>query len=119
MGQFQRLHSDLFQWPLGFDDSNFDGKPPYIAVNFTVGNVRSHDGPMRILEGTHHATSLPPRWDEEPPEALVAAIAPLPPGCALIRDVRTWHSGTPNLGPRTRYLPSCEYTPPEYLDAVR
>ena len=47
------------------------------------------------------------------------AIAPLPPGCALIRDVRTWHSGTPNLGALTRYLPSCEYCPPEYLDVMR
>ena len=70
---------------------------------------------MRIIAGTQHmkcALAL------EPSGAAHAGLAPLTAGCAVIRDVRTWHSGTPNLGPCTRFMPSCEYAPEEYLEVL-
>ena len=118
--QGQQLHSDLFNWPEAADDANFGGRPPFISVNFAVRPIYDRDGPIRILPGTHrwsdgdaHSNEL---WAELP---LQAGLAPLPTGTAILRDVRTWHGGTPNLGRLSRYLPSCEYVPPEYLDVLR
>merc|ERR1719291_1609937 len=35
---------------------------------------------------------------------------------ALVRDVRVWHGGCPNLCGEARYLPSLDVTSPEYDD---
>ncbi len=114
----QYLHSDLFGWPEAGDDSKFGGRCPFLSVNFTVRPVYARDGPMRMLPGTHRnrgSKELP--W-RDTQSARCAGVAPLPAGAAIFRDVRTWHSGTPNLGPRTRYLPSCEYVPHAYLELL-
>jgi len=114
VSEYQSLHSDLFSWPTAQSDEKFGGRPPFIAVNFTVHDIAAHHGPMRIVPGTQHSTI-----SCEPSQALHCALAPLPSGCAIIRDVRTWHSGTPNLGPRTRFLPCCEYVPAAYLKVLQ
>ena len=114
----QALHSDLFSWPEASDDSNFGGRPPFISVNFTVKPIYARDGPIRMLPGTHrHTWNQEVAW-ENLPSLQTAGLAPLMPGAAIIRDVRTWHGGTPNLGWQSRYLPSCEYVPPQYLDVL-
>jgi len=30
-------------------------------------------------------------------------------GCAILRDNRTWHAGTPNIASEPRFLPNCEF----------
>merc|ERR1712014_85481 len=40
-------------------------------------------------------------------------MSPAPPGTAVIRDVRAWHAGTPNLTVVDRPLPNCEFLSPE------
>ena len=112
--QAQYLHSDFFIWPEAAEESNFVGRPPFFSVNFAVSHINARDGPLRILPGTHRCSAE--ACPEESPGAWTAGLAPLAPGVAIIRDVRTWHSGTPNLGPRTRYLPSLEFVPQAYLD---
>ena len=44
----------------------------------------------------------------------LSVSAPAPAGCALIRDVRTWHGGTPNLSKDVRAIPSAGFLPPWY-----
>lgn len=41
-------------------------------------------------------------------------LCPVPAGTAIVRDVRTLHSGTPNLATRTRFLPSVEFVSADY-----
>ena len=36
-----------------------------------------------------------PSLENEPRWMKLAVTAPAPAGCAMIRDVRTWHGGTP------------------------
>ena len=42
------------------------------------------------------------------PSNGTVALQPTKAGAAVIRDLRVWHSGTPNLGKSTRFLPNVE-----------
>merc|ERR1712232_1321357 len=42
------------------------------------------------------------------PAWLASRIFPLEPGDVLVRDVRVWHGGCPNLSQEARYLPGIE-----------
>lgn len=112
--EMQFLHSDLGGWPDAYAD--FDGHPPFISVNFVIRPVDALDGPLRIVPGTHLRRDAPPWRDET--YALQNGLAPLRPGTAILRDVRAWHSGTPNLGSWTRHLPSCEFVPQAYVNLL-
>lgn len=37
-------------------------------------------------------------------------------GIALIRDVRAWHGGTPNLSDQVRAIPNVEYYAPWFVE---
>merc|ERR1712205_115189 len=39
-------------------------------------------------------------------------MCPADPGTAVIRDIRAWHAGTPNLMTKDRPLPNCEFISP-------
>lgn len=104
----QQLHSDIQV------KKSLDVKlpPPYVCVNFTVQPLTEHNGPMRIAPGTQLL-----RGDVSPATARKygnARLCPMPAGAAIVRDVRTLHSGTPNLTEKTRYLPSVEFASAEY-----
>ncbi|CAK0794707.1 unnamed protein product, partial [Prorocentrum cordatum] len=104
---YQDLHRDL-----NAPGSHDRPEPPVVTVNFTVGPLTWENGPMRIIPGTHR---LPPGRFSPPPDReenedwKLLTLSPLPAGCAIVRDNRTWHAGTPNLSARPRFLPNLEY----------
>eukprot|EP00747_Dinoflagellata_sp_TGD_P099470 gnl/TRDRNA2_/TRDRNA2_167756_c0_seq1.p1 gnl/TRDRNA2_/TRDRNA2_167756_c0~~gnl/TRDRNA2_/TRDRNA2_167756_c0_seq1.p1 ORF type:complete len:699 (+),score=59.72 gnl/TRDRNA2_/TRDRNA2_167756_c0_seq1:83-2179(+) len=98
-------------------------RPPVVAVNFAVQPLTRWNGPMRIvtwedMESFYHEhQSGPPSLSQELhncPEWLASRIFPLEAGDALVRDVRIWHGGCPNLSGEARYLPCVEVSSPEY-----
>lgn len=107
---YQALHSDLGapRVPASLRGSH---PPPKVAVNFSVQPVTMENGPMRIVPGHKVLTGsrdMPPPFPLEPEEMRQSKVCPLPPGAAIVRDLRVWHAGTPNLSSATRFLPNVE-----------
>ncbi|CAE7265809.1 kanJ [Symbiodinium natans] len=103
--EYQRLHSDA-----GGLDTNM--LPPFLSVNFTVCDLTPFNGPTRHVPGTMRTDPWGvPCVQLENPRFLLSTVAPLEAGAAIIRDIRAWHGGTPNVTEVPRYLPSIEYEP--------
>lgn len=99
----QELHSDIH---IGLS-LNRGLPPPMVSVNFCVQDITEMNGAMRIVPGTQTIGGIKGAYD---PRALESfRLCPVNAGAAIIRDVRVLHSGTPNLTPKPRYLPSVEY----------
>ncbi|CAE7643809.1 unnamed protein product, partial [Symbiodinium sp. CCMP2456] len=102
---YQRLHSDV-------GDLDANPLPRFLSVNFTVCDITAFNGPTRHVPGTMHKDPRKvPCVGLETPRFLLSTVAPLQAGAAIIRDVRAWHGGTPNVTEVPRYLPSIEYEP--------
>merc|ERR1711870_150443 len=75
------------------------------------------NGPTRIIPGTQLLrgelpTEIPSDWER-------SCLCPLPVGSAIVRDVRTLHSGTRNLTTTTRFLPSVEFVSADFRSTNR
>jgi len=113
---WQALHDDLAHVPNARDHPF----PPMVSVSFVVDadGLTWENGPVRIIPGTHWdkpgqgSRNTPPSWDEEPEEYWTSTLCPLSCGTAIIRDMRCWHGGTPNVSHQIRYLPAVEYAAP-------
>jgi hypothetical protein len=46
----------------------------------------------------------------------LSTVCPAPAGSVLIRDIRAWHGGTPNLSDAVRAIPNVEYFAPWYRE---
>ncbi len=46
----------------------------------------------------------------------LSTVCPAPAGSVLMRDVRAWHGGTPNLSNEVRALPNAEFFAPWYRE---
>jgi hypothetical protein len=112
--EHQFLHSDVGSCKL---ESKI---APWIAVNFFIDTQTPFNGPMRIVPGTQHSCmwQAPPPC-KEPIDMLLSTICPVDAGAALIRDLRCWHGGTPNISSAIRSLPSVEYVAPSVLHEHR
>lgn len=124
--EFQKIHSDMRPaCPLAphlGDQSkgpiHARETPPLISVNFCTDALHRWNGPMRIVgypEMMKFVGNNPkmdaPKLEEElekVPDWLAMKIFPLEPGDALIRDIRVWHGGCPNLSGVDRFLPGLE-----------
>lgn len=60
-----------------------------------------------MLDG-HYIPDVP----HEPEHWFFSTMCPGPAGTAVIRDIRTWHAGTPNITTKDRALPNCEFLAP-------
>lgn len=67
------------------------------------------NGATRMIPGTQHSHDVIPTPEEEPTWMKLSIACPVPAGAALIRDLRCWHSGTPNLSEYVRALPGQKY----------
>ena len=45
-----------------------------------------------------------------------STVCPAPAGSVLIRDVRAWHGGTPNLADEVRAIPNAEFMAPWFRE---
>jgi hypothetical protein len=108
----QNLHADA--WFKGCETLD---EVPRIAVNYLVEDQTPFNGPLRVVPGTHRKdVHLAPTVDFESEESILSTMCPLPAGTALVRDLRTWHGGTPNLSTSHRAMPNAEFTAPSLID---
>ena len=127
---YQRLHSDVRDWvddtqsPFSaFHDPHGhmtirDLPCPYVCVNFLPQDVTRLNGPTRQIPGTQHSREPIPSLTEEPEWMRLSTVCPAPAGSILIRDVRAWHGGTPNLSDATRSIPNLEFYAPWFSEPV-
>ena len=109
----QAIHSDV---QVRRDDDVWL-PPPFLSINFTVHEVTGMNGPIRLIPGTQLERGCVP--DQIPDRWLRSRLCPVPPGAAIIRDVRTLHGGTRNLTQITRYLPSVEFASADFRSTNR
>lgn len=119
---FQWLHSDWTSATVGalreqdggeaWDPQHCRCIPPLLCINFCLQPLTRWNGAMRIVpwaDMRRHWSNFAPTFEEEVhewPSWLLAKVFPANVGDALIRDVRVWHGGTPNLSGEVRFLPS-------------
>ena len=48
----------------------------------------------------------------------LSTVCPAPAGSVLIRDVRAWHGGTPNLSDEVRAIPNVEFYAPWFREKL-
>lgn len=127
---YQVLHSDM-QDRIDLDQGSFgsfkdprgsltyrDLPCPYIACNFLMVDSTPLNGPTRQIPGTQHSRHAIPKLDEEPEWMRLSTVCPAPAGSALIRDVRAWHGGTPNLTDQIRAIPNAEFFAPWFREPL-
>ena len=127
---YQRLHSDVRDYT-NDKDSPFsafsdprglltirDLPCPYICVNFLPQELTRLNGPTRQIPGTQHSREPIPSLLDEPEWMRLSTVCPAPAGSILVRDVRAWHGGTPNLSQTTRSLPNLEFYAPWFRESI-
>lgn len=115
--EYQRLHADIDDRPGGFFDPRGittirDLPCPVICCNFLPQDFTKINGPTRQIPGTQHSREKIPELAEEPLWMKYSTVCPAPAGSVLIRDLRTWHGGTPNLTDEMRAIPNCIFLAP-------
>lgn len=127
---YQRLHADVRDWvdggstpfsafhdPRGFMSIR-DLPCPYVCVNFLPQEVTRLNGPTRQIPGTQHSREPIPGLDEEPEWMRLSTVCPLPAGSIMVRDVRAWHGGTPNVSDEVRSIPNLEFYAPWFREPI-
>ena len=127
---YQPLHSDVRDWAPGgqtpfsaFYDPRGqltirDLPCPYICVNFLPQDVTPFNGPTRQIPGTQHTRGPIPTLEDEPEWMRLSTVCPAPAGAIMIRDVRAWHGGTPNISDAIRFIPNLEFYAPWFREPM-
>lgn len=117
--EYQPLHSDIGDRKGGFIDPRSlltirDLPCPVVCCNFLAQDFTKLNGPTRQIPGTQHSHEKIPTLDEEPLWMKYSTVCPVPAGSVLIRDIRAWHGGTPNLSEDMRAIPNAIFLAPWY-----
>ena len=127
---YQPLHSDVQDWRAGgktpfsaFHDPRGqltirDLPCPYVCVNVLPQDVTRLNGPTRQIPGTQHSRARIPSLADEPEWMRLSTVCPAPAGAIMVRDVRAWHGGTPNLSDHMRAIPNLEFYAPWFREPV-
>lgn len=127
---YQPLHSDIRDWSdarktpfSAFHDPEGrmtirDLPCPYVCVNFLPQDVTRLNGPTRQIPGTQRSHVRIPSLEEEPERMRLSTVCPAPAGAIMVRDVRAWHGGTPNLSDHLRAIPNLEFYAPWFREPV-
>ena len=122
--EYQSLHSDMGERFSAFADprgvlSYRDLPCPYICCNYLMVDFTRTNGAIRQIPGTQHSLQPIPLFEEEPEWMKLSTVCPAPAGSVLIRDVRAWHGGTPNVSDEGRAIPNAEFFAPWYREPAR
>jgi len=128
--EYQPLHSDVNDWvdakrspfssfydPRGLVSLR-DLPAPYVCVNFLPQEVTRLNGPTRQIPGTQNSRNPIPRLVDEPKWMRLSTVCPAPAGAIMIRDVRAWHGGTPNVSDAIRSIPNLEFYAPWFHEPM-
>ena len=101
----QNLHMDTGHlWP----NLNPSHPTSSVVVNIPMIDVTEERGAIELWPGTHLAGDVSPRLDEVTEEAQRKVRPPVrgttKKGDVLIRDMRLWHRGAPNLSDMHRHM---------------
>ncbi len=127
---YQRLHADTRDWvdarttpfnayhdPRGLSSIR-DLPCPSVCVNFLPQDVTRLNGPTRQIPGTQNTRAPIPGLADEPEWMRLSTVCPAPAGAVMIRDVRAWHGGTPNVSDSTRAIPNLEFYAPWFREPI-
>jgi ectoine hydroxylase-related dioxygenase (phytanoyl-CoA dioxygenase family) len=127
---YQPLHSDVSDW---FNESMSrfsafhdprgkltirDLPCPYVCVNFLPQDVTKLNGPTRQIPGTQHSREPITSLEDEPEWMRLSTVCPAPAGAIMVRDVRAWHGGTPNVSDAMRAIPNLEFYAPWFHEPI-
>lgn len=127
---YQPLHADVRDWQSAsatpfsaFHDprgqvSIRDLPCPYVCVNFLPQDVTALNGPTRQIPGTQHSRAPIPGLKDEPEWMRLSTVCPAPAGAVMVRDVRAWHGGTPNVSDAIRSIPNLEFYAPWFREPI-
>jgi ectoine hydroxylase-related dioxygenase (phytanoyl-CoA dioxygenase family) len=127
---YQPLHSDVSDWYSdtttrfsSFHDpdglvSIRDLPCPYVCVNFLPQGITCLNGPTRQIPGTQRSRVPIPSLEDEPEWMRLSTVCPAAAGSIMIRDVRAWHGGTPNLSDSMRAIPNLEFYAPWFREPM-
>lgn len=113
--EYQGLHSDNMwsELPDPFGHINMRDLPvPVLTINFPMIDLTFENGPIRQIPGSQRWRAPIPSLADEPDWMKLSTVCPAPAGCAVLRDIRAWHGGTPNLSRDVRAMPNVEYYAP-------
>ena len=128
--EYQPLHSDVRDWQANtttpfsaFHDPRGqltvrDLPCPYVCVNFLPQDVTRLNGPTRQIPGTQHSRVPIPTLADEPEWMRLSTVCSAPAGSVMIRDVRAWHGGTPNISHAMRAIPNLEFYAPWFREPI-
>lgn len=111
--EYQALHRDLGPNVGDFQDTTgrlevWDLPPFAVTCNFPMVDFDYLNGPIRQIPGTQNSRDPPPSPAEEPEWMRLSTVQPLGAGGVIIRDLRAYHGGTPNLSETVRAIPNVE-----------
>ena len=127
---YQRLHSDVRDFVAASETpfSSFidptgrmtirDLPTPYVCVNFLPQEITRLNGPTRQIPGTQNSREPIPSLEHEPEWMRLSTVCPAPAGAVMVRDVRAWHGGTPNLSDEIRSIPNLEFYAPWFHEPI-
>jgi ectoine hydroxylase-related dioxygenase (phytanoyl-CoA dioxygenase family) len=92
---------------------------PFVSCNFLISDATTINGPTRQVPGTQQTQTPIPTLENEPEWMRLSTVCPAPAGSVMIRDVRAWHGGTPNLSNEVRAIPNVEFYAPWYRSPIR
>jgi hypothetical protein len=127
---YQPLHADVSDWHndsisrfSSFHDPRGqltirDLPCPYVCVNFLPQDVTRLNGPTRQIPGTQHSRVPIPNLEDEPEWMRLSTVCPAPSGAIMVRDVRAWHGGTPNVSDAMRAIPNLEFYAPWFREPM-
>lgn len=113
--EYQGLHSDNMwsELPDPFGHINMRDLPvPVLTINFPMTDLTTENGPIRQIPGSQRWRAPIPSLADEPDWMKLSTVCPATAGCAVFRDIRAWHGGTPNLSKDVRAMPNVEYYAP-------
>jgi len=108
--EHQHVHTDT---RLLFPETQLSLPTYGIVLNVPLVDVTEENGPLELWPGGTHY--MPIRLDLARLAPTMASVRlTLKAGSLLLRDLRCWHRGTPNRGPRSRPHLALVYTRPWY-----
>ena len=108
------LHTHNWWDPVGKASYRDPGvKCGVVNVDFVTVDLTPENGPTQLIAGSHHwPMSDCPTPDAEPDWMRLSTMAGLRAGAAVIRDLRLFHAGTPNVSRVVRPKPAASFVAP-------
>jgi ectoine hydroxylase-related dioxygenase (phytanoyl-CoA dioxygenase family) len=103
---YQRVHADT---RLLFPETQLSLPAYGIVANFPLVDVTEENGPLEFWPGGTHLFAARPEIERHAAEMQSIRLT-LRAGSILLRDLRSWHRGTPNRGTRSRPHVALVYT---------